>query len=49
MSSEEILELIEKIKDELDELTLRYPETEDDINDILILVEELERKIKEIL
>jgi len=47
MSDEEILELIEKIKDEL--VTLRYPETEDDINDILILVEELERKIKETL
>jgi len=49
MSGEEILELIEKIKDELDDLTLKHPEIEDDVNDILLLVEELERKIKEIM
>ena len=36
-------------KDELDDLTLSHPEIEDDVNDILLLVEELERKIKEIM
>ena len=49
MSVNEIFELMEKIKDELDDLTIRNPQIEDDINDILLLVEELERKIKETL
>ena len=49
MSENEILELIEKIKDELDDLTIRHPQIEDDVSDILLLVEELERKIKETL
>jgi len=49
MSVNEIFELMEKIKDELDDLTIRHPQIEDDINDILLLVEELERKIKETL